>query len=208
MSDRGYPLMLERVGSDRERPEKFWIFYLMSDDSCLDDSVSSTALRKYFLAVSWSWLADSRFPTMHHVSGQSLAFDRNCDESAKGGFVTFSFVSRVTNLIKQSYLSYRIDRLNSILIQIIYMVLLFESFDKFQSPEDISADRIDIWPAGLKPIQFHDDFAARYPNWIIRLKFRGWNSGEILPPFGLVKSMLTSSPITSCHLSINVQKLF
>lgn len=80
------------------------------------------------------------------------------------GFVTFAFVSLVTNLIKQSYLSYRIDRLNSILIQIIYMVLLFESFDKFQSPEDIFADRIDIWPAGLKPIQFHDDFAARYPN--------------------------------------------
>ena len=80
------------------------------------------------------------------------------------GFVTFSFVSRVTNLIKQLYLSYRINRLNSILIQIIYMVLLFESFDKFQSPEDISADRIDIWPAGLKPIQFHDDFAAKYPN--------------------------------------------
>ena len=44
------------------------------------------------------------------------------------------------------------------------MVLLFESFDKFQSPEDIFADRIDIWPAGLKPIQFHDDFAAMYPN--------------------------------------------
>jgi len=80
------------------------------------------------------------------------------------GFVTFAFVSLVTNLIKQSYLSYRIDRLNSILIQIIYMVLLFESFDKFQSPEDIFADRIDIWPAGLKPIQFHDDFAAMYPN--------------------------------------------
>ena len=44
------------------------------------------------------------------------------------------------------------------------MVLLFESFDKFQLPEDISADRIDIWPAGLKPIQSHDDFEARYPN--------------------------------------------
>ena len=80
------------------------------------------------------------------------------------GFVTISFVSRVTNLIKQLYLSYRINRLNSILIQIIYMVLLFESFDKFQSPEDISADRIDIWPADLKPIQFHDDFVAKYPN--------------------------------------------
>ena len=80
------------------------------------------------------------------------------------GFVTISFESRVTNLIKQLYLSYRINRLNSILIQIIYMVLLFESFDKFQSPEDISADRIDIWPVGLKPIQFHDDFAAKYPN--------------------------------------------
>merc|ERR1712176_623905 len=67
-------------------------------------------------------------------------------------------------LIKQLYLSYRINRWSNILVQITCMVLLFESFDKFQLLEYISADRINIWPAGLKPIQFHDDFGARYPN--------------------------------------------
>ena len=44
------------------------------------------------------------------------------------------------------------------------MVLLFEFFDKFQLLEDISADRKNIWPAGLVPIQFRDDFGARHPD--------------------------------------------
>ena len=103
---------------------------------------------------------------MHHVSGQSLAFDKNCDESAEIDlshiYGTFAFY--ITNLIKQLCPSYRINRLKSILIRIIYMALLFEFFDKFQLLDHISADRISTWPAGSIPIQFRDDFEAECPN--------------------------------------------
>ena len=103
---------------------------------------------------------------MHHVSGQSLAFDKNCDESAEIDlshiYGTFAFY--ITNLIKQLCPSYRINRLKSILSRIIYMALLFEFFDKFQLLDHTSADRINTLPAGLVPIQFRDDFEAGCPN--------------------------------------------